>query len=66
MSKLVGSLLVAWLCMGCLSRAQHGRVVEAPDPVVGDLRCAAPRITLLEALYFGPSAVEPQRCESGS
>jgi hypothetical protein len=37
--------------------------IETPDSTVGDLHCAAPRISLLEALYFDPSAPAPA-CEA--
>lgn len=65
MLKLLGPLLVASLCTGCFSQARQAHVVDAPDPIVGDLRCAAPRISLLEALYYGPYAPAPsEQCEA--
>ena len=40
------------LCAGCVSGMGRTRVVEAPDPEIGDLRAAVPRMTLLEALHY--------------
>jgi hypothetical protein len=58
------AVLVA-LVTGCLSHARPARVVEEPDPVIGDLRCATPRISILDALYHGPvPAPAPEQCEA--
>ncbi len=58
--KLVGALIAA-MCVGCLSHARPVRFVEA-DPRVGDLHCAAPRLSVVEALYIDPST--PVECEA--
>jgi hypothetical protein len=47
------------MCAGCFAQRQV-RVVEAPDPTVGDLRCQAPHLSVSEALYYVPG---PVRCE---
>jgi hypothetical protein len=57
-NKLLG-LVIAVMCAGCFAQRQV-RVVEAPDPTVGDLRCQAPHLSVSEALYYVPG---PVRCE---
>ncbi len=56
MRKLLG-LVIAMVCAGCMGHAQN-RVVEKPDETVGDLRCSAPHLTVLEALYYVPTRVD--------
>lgn len=53
-NKLAGLLLLSVLAAGCFSGTSRTRVVEAPDPEIGDLRAAVPRLTLLEALHYNP------------
>ena len=48
------------VCAGCMGHAQK-RVVEKPDETVGDLRCSAQHLTVLEALYYVPSRVDCAR-----
>lgn len=58
MKKLLG-VVVAMMLAGCLSQARsRAVVVEAPDPVVGDLHCQAPHMTVSEALYYVPGPVQ--------
>jgi hypothetical protein len=49
------------LCAGCLSGTTRTRVVEAPDPEIGDLRAAVPRLSLLEALHYRATVTESDR-----
>ena len=63
MLKLLGSLVVVSLC-ACYSTTPHAVVAESADPIVGDLHCARPRLTILEALYAVPYDSEaPAVCE---
>jgi hypothetical protein len=57
-------VVIAMMCAGCLSQARPVRHVEAADPTVGDLHCAAPRISVLEALYSDPAAPALVQCEA--
>jgi hypothetical protein len=59
--KLLG-LLISTVCTGCLSQTRPMRLVEAPDPVVGDLHCATGRMSVVEALYNDVST--PVHCET--
>jgi len=52
--KTLAALVLSVVCAGCFSGAGRMRVVEAPDPEIGDLRAAVPRLTLLEALHYNP------------
>ena len=62
MLKLLGSLLVVAMC-GCYSAAP--RVVAEPsDPIVGDLHCTRPQLSIIEALYFVPDESAPVVCEA--
>jgi hypothetical protein len=66
MSRLLGVLMLAAVCTGCVSQARPAHRVERPDPIVGDLRCAKPTLTLLEALYYVPSAdAQATACDPG-
>ncbi len=51
MKKVAALVLLSVMC-GCLTGASRPRIVEAPDPEIGDLRAAVPRLTLLEALHY--------------
>jgi len=51
-------LVVALSVVGCAAHAPR-RVVEAPDPSVGDLRCHAPQLAVSEWLYNAPG---PAQC----
>jgi hypothetical protein len=62
MLKLLGSLLVVTLC-ACYTTAPHRTVAEPADPIVGDLHCARPRLTILEALYGPADDESPVVCE---
>ena len=43
MLKLLGALLIASVMTGCFAHARVAPVVvEAPDPVVGDMTCSPP------------------------
>jgi len=61
MLKIVG-LLVIVASTGCFSHARP-HYVEAPDQPVGDLHCAQPRLTLLEALHYDPATMAQVQCE---
>lgn len=58
-------VLVSIVSVGCVSSRPRVRYVEAPDPVIGDLHCTAPRLTILEALYSTPDATpRPTVCDA--
>ena len=38
-----------------MSHARPALRVEAPDPVIGNLKCSQPRLTIIEALYNVPA-----------
>ena len=62
MKKLVFVLLTV-VSVGCVSSHPRVRNVEAPDPMIGDLHCTAPRLTIIEALYATPDAgLQPTAC----
>jgi hypothetical protein len=54
--KLIGALVLSMMCAACMSHARPAQRIEAPDPVIGNLKCSQPRITILEALYYTPDA----------
>ena len=54
MVKLLGSLVLVVSLSACYSTTQRPIVAEPADPIVGDLHCAKPRMTILEALYGVP------------
>ncbi|MBL9013321.1 MAG: hypothetical protein JNL83_04045 [Myxococcales bacterium] len=56
MTKLVCAVLISLVSVGCAGAHRRVRSAELPDPVVGDLRCTAPKLTILEALYYVPDA----------
>jgi hypothetical protein len=63
-TKLFGSIVLVAVASGCVAHARPVRVVEQADPIVGDLRCARPRMSLLEALYHAPDPTPvPEHCE---
>jgi hypothetical protein len=64
MLKLLGSLLVVVSLSACYSTAPHHVVTEPADPIVGDLHCGRPQLSILEALYFVPDESAPVVCES--
>lgn len=51
MLKVLGLLLAASLC-ACYSTAPHQLATEPADPIVGDLHCARPQLSIIEALYY--------------
>ena len=63
MLKVLGSLLVVSLC-ACYSTAPHQVVTEPADPIVGDLHCGRPQLTILEALYYAEESPSPVVCEA--
>jgi hypothetical protein len=64
MLKLLGSLLVVISLSACYSTAPHFVAAEPADPIVGDLHCARPQLSIREALYFVPDASTPVVCEA--
>lgn len=64
MLKLLGSLLVIVTLSASYSTAPHAVVAEPADPIVGDLRCTRPQLSILEALYFVPDDSAPAVCEA--
>jgi hypothetical protein len=63
MLKLLASLLVVGSLSACYSNAPHV-VVEPADPIVGDLHCARPQLTILEAMYYSEESPAPVVCEA--
>jgi hypothetical protein len=63
--KLLLAAMLSIGTVGCAASHQRVRFVEAPDPIVGDLRCMAPKLTIIEALYFAPEAgPRPTQCQT--